>query len=67
MDGQRVNGHTVSRLALPPLTTVVQHGYSMGKKTAELLINRIESKEEFKPQKVVLSTNLKIRKSTKSL
>ncbi len=57
----------LSRLALPPLTTVVQHGYSMGKKTAELLINRIESKEEFKPQKVVLSTNLKIRKSTKSL
>jgi len=57
----------LSKLALPPLTTVVQHGYSMGKKTAELLINRIESKEEFKPQKVVLSTNLKIRKSTKSL
>lgn len=57
----------LSRLALPPLTTVVQHGYSMGKKTAELLINRIESKEEFRPQKVVLSTNLKIRKSTKSL
>ncbi|PCI09909.1 MAG: LacI family transcriptional regulator [Flavobacteriaceae bacterium] len=57
----------LSKLALPPLTTVVQHGYSMGKKTAELLLNRIESKEEFKPQKVVLSTNLKIRKSTKSL
>jgi len=57
----------ISKLALPPLTTVVQHGYTMGKKTAELLINRIESKEKFTPQKVVLSTNLKIRKSTKSL
>lgn len=57
----------ISKLAIPPLTTVVQHGYTMGKQAAEMLLNRIESKEEIEPQKVVLSTNLKIRKSTKSL
>lgn len=57
----------ISKLALPPLTTVVQHGFTMGKQAAELLLNRIESKVEYEPQKIVLSTNLEIRKSTKSL
>ncbi|GAB1308463.1 LacI family DNA-binding transcriptional regulator [Urechidicola sp. KH5] len=57
----------ISKLALPPLTTVVQHGFTMGKQAAELLINRIESKEDLDPQKIVLSTNLKVRKSTKSI
>lgn len=56
----------ISKLSLPPLTTVVQHGFTMGKQAAEMLIKRIESKEEFAPQKIVLSTNLKIRKSTKN-
>ncbi|AOW20323.1 LacI family DNA-binding transcriptional regulator [Urechidicola croceus] len=57
----------ISQLSLPPLTTVVQHGFTMGKQVAELLLNRIESKEELEPQKIVISTNLKIRKSTKSI
>lgn len=57
----------ISKLAIPPLTTVVQHGFTMGKKAAELLINRIESETDIAPQRIVLSTNLKIRKSTKSL
>ncbi|MDT0552615.1 LacI family DNA-binding transcriptional regulator [Urechidicola vernalis] len=57
----------ISQLALPPLTTVVQHGFTMGKQAAELLLDRIESKEDIQPQKIVLSTNLKIRKSTKSV
>lgn len=57
----------ISQLALPPVTTVAQHGYTMGKQAAELLLKRIESKEDAAPQKIVLSTNLKIRKSTKSL
>lgn len=56
----------ISKLALPPLTTVVQHGFTMGKQAAELLIDRIEAKEDVEPQKIVLSTNLKVRKSTKS-
>lgn len=57
----------ISKLALPPLTTVVQHGFTMGKQAAEMLLKRIESKGEFEPKKIVLSTNLRIRKSTKSV
>ena len=56
----------ISKLSLPPLTTVVQHGFTMGQQAAEMLIKRIESKGDFEPQKIVLSTNLKIRKSTKN-
>ena len=42
----------------------MQHGFLMGQHAAELLINRIEhtGPEDF--QKEVISTNLKIRKST---
>lgn len=57
----------ISKLALPSLTTVVQHGFTMGKQAAELLLNRIESKVDIIPQRKVISTNLKIRKSTKSI
>lgn len=57
----------ISKLSLPSLTTVVQHGFTMGKQAAELLLDRIESKVDTKPQRKVISTNLKIRKSTKSI
>lgn len=56
----------ISKHSSPPLTTLVQHGFEMGKQAVELLINRIEKKDlnsEF--QRKVISTNLKIRKSTK--
>lgn len=55
----------VSKYSSPPLTTLVQHGFEMGRQAVELLIDRIESKDakvEF--QKKVISTNLKLRKST---
>jgi LacI family transcriptional regulator len=54
----------ISEFTSPPLTSVVQHGFLMGQHAAELLINRIEhtGPEDF--QKEVISTNLKIRKST---
>ena len=54
----------ISEFTSPPLTSVVQHGFLMGQNAAELLIHRIEhtAPEEF--QKEVISTNLKIRKST---
>lgn len=55
----------ISEFTSPPLTSVVQHGYLMGEQAAELLINRIENKAPQKFQKEVISTNLKIRKSTK--
>jgi LacI family transcriptional regulator len=56
----------ISQHTSPPLTTLVQHGYEMGKQAVELLINRIESKEpDIQFQKKVISTKLKIRESTK--
>lgn len=61
----------ISKYSSPPLTTLVQHGYEMGKQAVELLIHRIENKnaniEETGYQSKVLSTNLKPRKSTKAL
>ena len=56
----------ISKHSSPPLTSLVQHGYEMGKQAVELLIDRIENKDsEVQFQKKVISTNLKIRKSTK--
>jgi len=58
----------ISKYASPPLTALEQHGYEMGKQAVELLIDRIESKEsEIQFQKKVISTNLKIRKSTRNI
>ncbi len=58
----------ISKHTSPPLTALVQHGYEMGKQAVELLIDRIESKEEeFQFQKKVISTKLKIRESTRKL
>lgn len=54
----------ISEFTDPPLTCVEQHGFLMGKQAAELLINRIENTAPSEFQKVVISTNLKIRKST---
>lgn len=54
----------ISEYTDPPLTCVEQHGFLMGKQVAELLINRIESTAPAEFQKVVISPNLKVRKST---
>ena len=56
----------ISKYSSPQLTTLVQHGYEMGKQAAELLISRIENKEDDMVfQRKVLSTNIKIRQSTR--
>lgn len=58
----------ISEFSTPSLTTVAQHGYTMGQRSAEILINRIEGEKDkniFK--KEVISTNLKIRNSTKKI
>lgn len=56
----------ISEYSSPPLTTLVQHGFEMGKQAVELLIHRIENKTaQLEFQKKVISTNLKVRKSTK--
>jgi LacI family transcriptional regulator len=54
----------ISEFTSPPLTCVEQHGYLMGEQAAELLINRIENTAPEDFLKEVISTNLKIRKST---
>ncbi|WP_299053424.1 LacI family DNA-binding transcriptional regulator [uncultured Polaribacter sp.] len=56
----------ISEFSSPSITTVAQHGYIMGKQSVALLIDRIENESEiFKPKKIVISSDLKIRQSTK--
>lgn len=57
----------LSRFASPSLSTVSQHGKDLGRKAAELLIDRIE-KGDFEPpfSTVVVATELVERESTKS-
>ncbi|MFD0991888.1 LacI family DNA-binding transcriptional regulator [Tenacibaculum geojense] len=57
----------ISEYSSPSITTIVQHGYTMGEQAAELLIDRIENEKDNKPpQTKVISSNLKIRQSSKS-
>jgi len=56
----------ISEYSSPSITTIVQHGFTMGKQAAELLIDRIENKKVIKPpQTKVISSELKIRESSK--
>ncbi len=58
----------ISKYASPPLTALMQHGYEMGKQSVELLLDRIEQKTDTEElQNKVISTKLKIRKSTKEI
>lgn len=58
----------ISEYSSPSITTVVQHGFTMGKQAAELLLDRLENKENSnEPQTKVISSNLKIRESSKRL
>jgi len=50
----------------PPLTTVKQPLYKMGEEAAKLLFNLLNNKED-KPQKIILNTELVIRKSCKRI
>ena len=49
---------------IPPLTTVALATEQMGRTAAELVLAQIESKERLPATRVVLNTNLIIRKST---
>lgn len=60
------DGILASRRLSPSLTTVSQHGVEIGEVAAELLIERLESKEEHLPyQTKVIKTKLKERESTR--
>ena len=58
----------VSTVTDPPLTTVSQHGFDLGKKAAEILLKRINEGIEIKdPVFEVLKTDLVIRESTRNI
>ncbi len=56
----------ISEFSTPPLSTVAQHGFTMGEQAAELLLNRIQKNKDNENnfETKVISTNLKIRNST---
>ncbi|AOW16000.1 LacI family transcriptional regulator [Polaribacter vadi] len=56
----------ISEYSSPTITTMAQHGFTMGKQAVELLIEKIEKETEaYKPKKIVISSDLKLRESTK--
>ena len=57
----------ISEFSSPPLTSVMQHGFTMGKEAANLLIDRIENVSKLDFKKEIISTTLKIRQSTKNI
>lgn len=57
-----------SRRLTPSLSTVSQHAPEIGAKAAELLIHKLNEKDEFyQPQTVVIKTELRKRESTRKL
>ena len=56
----------ISEFSSPSLSTVAQHGFTMGELAAELILNRIKSGEleESRFEKKVISTDLRLRQST---
>lgn len=56
----------ISQFSTPSLSTIVQHGFTMGEIAGELLLSRIEtdSDEPIDYEKKVISTNIKVRNST---
>ena len=57
-----------SRRLTPSLSTVSQHAPEIGAKSAELLINKLTTKDEFyQHQTVVIKTELRQRESTRKL
>jgi len=56
----------ISEFSSPSLSTVAQHGFTMGELAAELMLNRIESGEKTASrfEKKVISTDLRLRQST---
>jgi LacI family transcriptional regulator len=57
-----------SKRLTPSLSTVSQHAPEIGAKAAELLINKLNTKDEFyQHQTVVIKTELRQRESTRKL
>jgi len=58
------SNNKITSLVDPPLTTVNQPSFEMGKKAAEILINLIEKKNVIEEKEIVLNADLIIRGST---
>lgn len=58
----------ISEFSTPSLTTVAQHGRTMGQKSLELLLDEIDSDDPgYKHKTHLIQTDLKIRNSTKKV
>lgn len=58
----------ISEFTYPSLTTVAQHGRSMGQKALELLLDEIDSQDaDYQYKTSLIETDLKIRNSTKKV
>ncbi len=58
----------ISQFTTPSLTTVAQHGNTMGEKALELLLDEIDSQDaEYQYKTNIISTDLIIRESTKKI
>ncbi len=56
----------ISEFATPSITSVSQHGRSMGQKAVELLLDEIDSEDShYKYKTALIQTDLKVRNSTK--
>ncbi len=59
------SGKNIIVFTNPKLTTISQHTEEIGKRALELLINRIEKKDESQLKTVIIDTNLVHRQTTK--
>lgn len=58
----------VAKVTDPPLSSVSQHGFKMGKKAMEMLLSRMNILEDDVPARLeILSTDLVLRESTKPM
>jgi len=58
----------ISQFTTPSLSTVAQHGYHIGQKSIELLLNEIEFQDaDYQYQTKIIETDLILRESTKKL
>ena len=57
----------ISDLTDPPLTSVQQHGYIVGKEAVSLLISNLENRKEIIYQTKVIKTELTIKGSTRKI
>jgi LacI family transcriptional regulator len=55
----------ISKTTNPTLTTIAQHGFTMGEEATKMLLKRIsEADKKLPPQNIVISTNVVEREST---